>query len=143
MKLIVLLVLSNYFHILTSSFVTCSAYYANKGRTRFQYRQRELCLPTTGHERQNYTTRCSDDNKKLTPLRMTVHIFILTFQDRNFFLFRKGIDVSEVSQASATCNLKVWHLRCVRSIVQSCSVCISIYTHSHETQQLYIISSDI
>ena len=40
-------------------------------------------------------------------------------------------------------NLKVWHPRCVRSIIQSCSVYISIYTYSHETQQLYIISSDI
>jgi len=104
MKLIVLCALSNYFHRLTSSFVTCSAYDANKGMTRLQYRQRELCLPTTGHERQNYTTRCSADNKKLSPLRMPVHIFILTFQDRNFFLFLKGIDVSEVSQASATCS---------------------------------------
>ena len=33
-------------------------------------------------------------------------------------------------------NLKVWHPRCVRSIIQSCSVYISIYTYSHETQQL-------
>jgi len=32
--------------------------------------------------------------------------------------------------------------RCV-VIVQSCSVYISIYTYSHETQQLHIISSDI
>ena len=37
-------------------------------------------------------------------------------------------------------NLKMWHPRCVRSIIQSCSVYISIYTYSHETQQLYIIS---
>jgi len=40
-------------------------------------------------------------------------------------------------------NLKVCHPRCVRSIIQSSSVYISIYTYSHETQQLYIISSDI
>ena len=40
-------------------------------------------------------------------------------------------------------DLKVWHPSCVRSIIQSCSVYISIYIESHETQQLYIISSDI
>jgi len=33
-----------------------------------------------------------------------------------------------------------FHMRC---IIQSCSMYISIYTYSHETQQLYIISSDI
>ena len=31
----------------------------------------------------------------------------------------------------------------VRSIIQSCSVYISIHTYSHKTQQLYIISSNI
>ena len=65
MKLIVLRVLLNYFHRLTSRFVTCSAYCANKGRTGFQYRQRELCPLLNGHERQNYTTVCSTDNKNL------------------------------------------------------------------------------
>jgi len=39
--------------------------------------------------------------------------------------------------------LKVRHPRCVRSVIQSCSVYISIYTYSHETQQSYITSSDI
>jgi hypothetical protein len=35
--------------------------------------------------------------------------------------------------------LKVWHPRCVRSITQTCSVYISIYTCSHETQQLLLL----
>jgi hypothetical protein len=84
----------NYFHILTSRFFACSASYANKGITRFKYRQREFCPFPTDQVRQNYTTMCSADNKKLTHLSMPLHVFILNFQDRNFFLFRKGIDVS-------------------------------------------------
>ena len=40
-------------------------------------------------------------------------------------------------------HLNAWHPSCVRSIIQSCSVYISIYAYSHETQQLYMISSDI
>jgi len=103
MKLIALRVLLNYFHRLTSRFVTCSAYYANKGMARFHYQQRELCPLLNGHERQNYTAVCSADNKELNRLRMPVHIFILNFQDRNVFLFLKGIDLSEVCQASAAC----------------------------------------
>ena len=43
---------------------------------------------------------------------------------------------------NSTPNLKVCHPRCVRSVIQSCSLYISIYTYSHETQQLYIIGSD-
>ena len=42
----------------------------------------------------------------------------------------------------STYPLKVWHPRCVRSIIQSCSVYISIYTYSHEHNNI-IISSDI
>ena len=48
-----------------------------------------------------------------------------------------------LSLNNISCFLKVWHPRCVRSIMQSCSVYISIYIYSHETQQLYIISSNI
>ena len=33
--------------------------------------------------------------------------------------------------------LKVCHPHCVRSVLQSFSVYISIYTYSHETQHLY------
>jgi len=39
-------------------------------------------------------------------------------------------------------NLKVCHPRCVRSIKQSCSVYISIYTDSHEHNNISV-SSDI
>jgi len=39
-------------------------------------------------------------------------------------------------------NLKACHPRCVRSITQSCSVCISIYTYSHEHNNI-TVSSDI
>ena len=39
-------------------------------------------------------------------------------------------------------NLKVCHSRCAGSIIQSCSVYISIYTYSHEHNNI-TISSDI
>ena len=40
------------------------------------------------------------------------------------------------------CNVHIMLIDC-SDIIQSCSVNISIYTYSHETQQLCIISSDI
>ena len=39
-------------------------------------------------------------------------------------------------------HLEVWHPRCVRSVIQSCSVYISIYNYSHEHNSI-IISSDV
>jgi len=39
-------------------------------------------------------------------------------------------------------NLKVCHPRCVWSLTQSCSVYISIYTYSHEHNNI-TVSSDI
>jgi len=38
-------------------------------------------------------------------------------------------------------DLKVCHLHCVRSIIQSCSVYISIYTYSHEHNNITISSN--
>ena len=74
-----------------------------KGITPFQYRQREFFPLPIDQVRQNYTTMCSTDNKKLTFLSMPLHIFLLIFQDRNIFLLRKSIDVSGFS------CLSFWH----------------------------------
>jgi len=38
-------------------------------------------------------------------------------------------------------NLKVCHPRCVRSIIQSCSVYVSIYTYSHKHNNITISSN--
>ena len=38
----------------------------------------------------------------------------------------------------AQCALKVCHPRCVRSITQSCSVYISIYTYSNEHNSIAV-----
>ena len=102
MKLIIMCVFLNYFHKLSSRFVTCPAYYANKLMSRFPNRQRALPLPYWP-KALFQTTICSADNKTSTLLSVPLHIFILNFQDRKFSLFRKGIDVSESLQTSPAC----------------------------------------
>ena len=39
--------------------------------------------------------------------------------------------------ASMYNDLKVWHPRCVKSIIQGCSVCISLYIHTVIKHNIY------
>ena len=45
--------------------------------------------------------------------------------------------IFSLSRAPKT-NLDVCHPRCVRSVIQSCSLCISIYTYSHKHSNITI-----
>ena len=68
----------------------------------------------------------------LSVVSMTLPYLSTSFHKQNYF--RKiNLNVCHL-------NLKVCHPRCVRSITQSCSVYISIYTYSHDTTILQLVS---
>ena len=60
--------------------------------------------------------------------------------------FRRCESLRQAGSSSSAAVLdccSAMHVEVRSYIIQSCSVYISIYTYSHEKQQLYIISSDI